>query len=56
MNKITVEIANPMSLDKLNMLAAEFSLSVETLVNISVEHLIKDVEFVRNLRTKGDVK
>jgi hypothetical protein len=54
MNKITVEITNPMSLDKLNMLSAEFNLSVETLVNISLEHLIKDVEFVRQLRTMGE--
>jgi hypothetical protein len=50
MNKITFEIANPMILDKLNMLSAEFMLSVETIVNVSLKRFIDDVETVRDLR------
>jgi hypothetical protein len=56
MNKITFELANPMLLDKLNLLSVELTLPVETLVNFAVERLIKDVEFVRNLRTMGEQK
>ena len=37
--------------DKLQTLSAEYSLSVELLVNVAVQRLVKDVEFVRSLRT-----
>ena len=56
MNKITVEITNPITLEKLNTLSAEFTLSIEILVNLGVERLIKDVEFVRNLRIEEKKK
>ena len=36
--------------DRLHELAAEDSLSVEQLADLAVERLIRDVEFVRDLR------
>lgn len=41
--------------DKLQTLAAEYSLSAEFLVSVAVQRLIEDVEFVRSLRI-GSVK
>ena len=55
MEKITVEFTNPMLYDKLHTLSAEYSVSVELLINIAVKRLIDDVDFMRRLRT-GTIK
>lgn len=46
-----VELTDPMLYDKLHTLSAEYSLSVELLVNLAVRRLVDDVDFVRSLRT-----
>ncbi len=45
-----VRLTDPMLYDRLHILSAEYSLSVELLVNIAVKRLIDDVGFVRGLR------
>lgn len=46
-----VEVTNLMLYDRLHILSAEYSVSVELLVNAAVKRLIEDIDFVRNLRT-----
>lgn len=46
-----VEITDLMLYDRLHTLSAEYSVSVEFLVNVSVKRLIEDIDFVRNLRS-----
>ena len=46
----TVQLTNPMLYDRLNILSAEYSVSVEYLVNEAVNRMISDVDFVRSLR------
>lgn len=46
----TVQLTNPMLYDRLRTLSAEYDLSVEYLVNMAVQRLIDDVDFVRSLR------
>ena len=46
-----VPLTNPMLYDRLHILSAEYSISVEQLVNVAVKHLLDDVDFVRYLRT-----
>lgn len=46
-----VRLNDAMLYDRLHTLSAEYSVSVEGLVNLAVERLIDDVDFVRNLRT-----
>ena len=46
----TVQLTDPMLHDKLHTLSAEYSVSVEQLVNVAVKRLVDDVDFVRNLR------
>jgi len=48
--KIMVLLTNPMLYDRLRTLSAEYSVSVESLVNVAVKRLVDDVDFVRNLR------
>ena len=50
MENFKVEVTNPMLYDRLHTLSVEYSLSVETLINIAVKRMIDDVDFVRNLR------
>ena len=47
----SVQLTNPMLYDRLHTLSAEYSLSVEMLVNVAVKRLVEDVDFVRSLRT-----
>lgn len=47
----SVQLTDPMLYDKLHTLSAEYSVSVEQLVNVAVKRLIDDVDFVRSLRT-----
>ena len=46
-----IELSDPMLYDRLHTLSAEYSLSVEMLVNVAVKRLVEDVDFVRSLRT-----
>lgn len=46
-----VPLADPMLYDRLRTLSAEYSLSVELLVNAAVRRLVNDIDFVRGLRT-----
>lgn len=50
LEKFTVQLKDPMLYDRLYTLAAEYTLSVETLTNIAIKRFISDVDFVRNLR------
>lgn len=51
LENFTVRITNPMLYDRLHTLSAEYSVSVELLVNAAVKRFIEDVDFVRSLRT-----
>ena len=46
-----IQLTSPMLYDRLQTLSSEYSLSVEFLVNVAVQRLVEDVDFVRNLRT-----
>lgn len=48
--RFTVRLTDPMLYDRLHTLAIEYSISEEVLINVAVERLIKEVDFVRNLR------
>lgn len=48
--KFIVRMPDPMLYDRLHILAVEYSVSVEELVNVAVKRLLNDVDFVRNLR------
>jgi hypothetical protein len=50
MEKITIQITTPLLFDRLHMLAAEYSVSAELLINVAVKRLVDDVDFIRNLR------
>lgn len=45
-----VRLMEPMLHDRLHILSAEYSVSVELLVSIAVKRLLDDIDFVRNLR------
>ena len=45
-----IELSDPMLYDRLHTLSAEYSVSVELLVNLAVRRLVDDIEFVRDLR------
>lgn len=55
MEDFTFQLTNPVLYDRLHTLSAEYSVSVELLINVAVKRLIDDVDFVRSLRT-GTVK
>ena len=48
-------LTNPMIYDRLHTLSAEYSISVESLINLAVKRLLDDVDFVRELRA-GKIK
>ena len=48
--EFVVRLTNPMSYDRLHTLSAEYSVSTELLVNVAVERLLDDIDFVRKLR------
>ena len=47
----SVQLTDPMLYDRLHTLSAEYSVSVEVLVNAAVKRLVDDVDFVRSRRT-----
>ena len=48
--KFMIQLTDPMLYDRLHTLSVEYSISVESLVNLAVERLVDDVDFVRSLR------
>jgi hypothetical protein len=50
MEKITIQITTPLLFDRLYILAAEYSVPAELLINVAVKRLVDDVDFIRNLR------
>jgi hypothetical protein len=50
MNKIMIQIEPAINFDLLNILALEYSTSVEHLINIAVSRLISTIDFTRELR------
>ena len=46
----SVSLTDTMLYDRLRTLSAEYDMAVESLVNVAVERLIEDVDFVRDLR------
>ena len=46
-----IHVMNPMLYDRLHTLSVEYSVSVELLVNVALERLINDIDFIRELRT-----
>lgn len=50
-----IELSDPMLYDRLHTLSAEYSVSVELLVNLAVRRLVDDIDFVRNLHI-GKIK
>ena len=50
MESFTVQLTDPMLYDRIHVLSAEYSVSVEFLANTAVKRLLDDVDFVRDLR------
>lgn len=48
--QFAIYLTSGLLFDRLHELAAEYSLPVEQLADLAVERLIRDVEFVRDLR------
>ena len=48
---IRSQLTDPMLYDRLHTLSAEYSVSVNLLVNEAIKRLLDDVDFVRSLRT-----
>ena len=48
---IIVQLEEPMLFDKLHTLSAEYSISMDLLVNLAIKRLIDDIDLIRNLRT-----
>ena len=46
----TVQLTDSMLYDRLHTLSAEYSVSVEFLLDVAVKRLVDDVDFVRSLR------
>lgn len=45
-----VRITDPMLYDRVHILSNEYSVPVESLVNVAVRRLVEDIDFVRDLR------
>lgn len=48
---VTIHISNLLLLDRLRILAVEYSVSIELLLNLAAKRLVDDVDLLRNLRT-----
>lgn len=55
MEKVTVQFTETLLYDELHTLAAEYSVSVNLLINLAVKRLIDDVTSIRRLR-EGKIK
>lgn len=49
-DRFMVRITESIVYDRLYILAAEYSVPVETLINVAVKRLLDDVDFMRDLR------
>ena len=54
-NTIIVQFVSSMTCDRLRTLSSEYNLPMSALVDLAVQRLLKDVDFMRNLRA-GTVK
>lgn len=52
---VTVQLEEPMLFDKLHTFSAEYSVSIDLLVNLAIKRLIDDIDLIRNLRI-GKIK
>ena len=52
---VTVQLEELMLFDKLHTLSAEYSVSMDLLINLAIKRLINDIDLIRNLRT-GKIK
>lgn len=52
---VTIQLEKPMLFDKLHTLSAEYSVSMDLLVNLAIKRLIDDIDLIRNLRC-GKIK
>ena len=52
---VIVPLEEPMLFDRLHTLSAEYSVSMDLLVNLAIKRLIDDIDLIRNLRT-GKIK
>ena len=55
MENLTIQFTEALLYDELHTLAAEYSVSVNLLVNLAVKRLIDDVALIRRLR-EGRIK
>lgn len=51
METFTIQLTSPALYDRLHILSAEYSVSMEFLASTAVKRLLDDVDFVRDLRT-----
>ena len=47
---VIVQLEEPILFDKLHTLSAEYSVSMDLLVNLAVKRLIDDIDLIRSLR------
>jgi hypothetical protein len=47
---LNIKFANPMLFDRLHTLAQDYAIPIETLIELAVERLIENVDFIRKLR------
>lgn len=52
---VIVQLEESMLFDKLHTLSAEYSVSMDLLVNLAIKRLVDDIDLIRNLRT-GKIK
>lgn len=52
---VIVQLEESMLFDKLHTLSAEYSVSMDLLINLAIKRLINDIDLIRNLRT-GKIK
>lgn len=52
---VIVQLEEPILFDKLHTLSAEYSVSMDLLVNLAIKRLIDDIDLIRNLRI-GKIK
>ena len=48
--KFMIRMTDPMLYDRIHILSAEYSVSIEAIVNMAVKRLLNDIDFVRDLR------
>ena len=48
---VIIQLEEPMLFDRLHTLSAEYSVSMDLLVNLAIKRLIDDIDLIRNLRT-----